>query len=253
MKVKNLEETQRIQQEIFNRDYSKGPFTGAVAELSYKKRINFALRFIPKSAFVLDFGCGDGTIAKGILAKAKKVVAIDISEEAIKVAEEFNSHPDIKYLNTTIEDFTSEEKFDAVLMFEIIEHLFDPQSIFCKISDLLNERGILIISTPNFMRLTRRVKRLYGIRQIRKMMGKDSNRIGCDHFKEYTYEEIRNMLDKAGFEVLRYEGVILWTDTIGGNLLRSVRWIQRLNFYLGSLVTQAAGHIFLVARKRRGV
>lgn len=250
MKVKNLEEAQRIQGEIYNRSFAKGPFIGPVAELSYKRRVNFALRFMPEFALVLDFGCGDGTIAKGVLAKAKKVVAIDVSDQAIKVAKEFNSHPDIKYLHTTIEEYTSEEKFDTILMFEIIEHIFDARSIFCKASDLLKERGFLVMSTPNFMRLTRRVKRLYGIRQIRKMMGKDPNRIGCDHFREYTYEEVKDMLDKAGFELLRYEGAILWTDTIGGNLLRLVYWVQQLNFYLGSLVPQLAGHIFLAARKK---
>ena len=250
MKVKKLEEAQRIQKEIYNRSCANGPFIGRVAELSYKRRINFALRFMPESASVLDFGCGDGTIANGILAKAKKVVALDVSDQAIKVAEEFNSHPNIKYLHTTIEGYTSEEKFDTILMFEIIEHVFDPQSIFHKAGDLLKKEGTLVMSTPNFMRLTNRAKRLYGIRQIRKMMGKDPNRIGCDHFREYTYEEVKDMLDNAGFEVLRYEGAILWTDTIGGDLLRSVCWVQQLNFYLGSLVPRVAGHIFLAAGKR---
>lgn len=248
--IKSLEETQRLQREIFNRSYSKGPFVGVVAEFSYKKRIDFALRFMSESSLVLDFGCGDGTITKGVLAKAKKVVALDISEQAIEVAKKFNNHPNIEYFRVAIENFTWEDKFDTILMFEIIEHLFDLQSVLYKIADLLKEEGILVLSTPNFMRLTRRIKQFYGIRQIRKMMGKDLNRIGCNHFHEYTYKEVGDMLDKAGFEVLKCEGIILWTDTIGGNLLRSVAWIQRLNFYLGSLFPKVAGHIYLAARKK---
>jgi len=248
--IKSLEEVRRFQNEIFDKSYSGGPFTGVVAELSYKKRIDFALRFMPKSGLVLDFGCGDGTVAKGVLVKARKVIAIDISEQAIEVAKRFNSHSNIEYFQVAIEDFTWRDKFDTVLMFEIIEHLFDPQSVFHKVADLLKEEGTLVLSTPNFMRLNRRIKQLYGIRQIRKIMGKDLSRIGCDHLREYTYKEVKDILDKAGFEVLRYEGIILWTNTIGGDLLRSVNWIQRLNFYLGSLFPKVAGHIYLAARKK---
>ncbi|MCX5704349.1 MAG: methyltransferase domain-containing protein [Candidatus Omnitrophica bacterium] len=242
-------EYQRAQREIFNKSFAKGPFSGVVAELSYQKRISFTLKFIPDSSTILDFGCGDGRVTKDILTRAKKVVAIDISEKAIEVAKKFNNHPNIKYINTTIEDFSSEEKFDAVIMFEIIEHIYDPKSIFHKAKNLLKEDGVIILSTPNFLRLTRRVKRLYGIKHIRRRMGKDADRICCDHVREFSYQEVKDMLIDAGFEILAYEGVILWTDTIGGDLLRSVYWVQRLNFYLGSLIPPASGHIFIAAKK----
>lgn len=246
---KSLVECQQIQRKIFNRSFADGPFLGVVAEMAYRKRVEFALRFVPNSATVLDFGCGDGRVTKGMLAQAKKVIGIDISEQAVEVAKKFNNHADITYLHTTIEDFSSDLRFDAILMFEIIEHVFNPQLIFQKVNGLLKEKGVLMLSTPNFLRLTRRIKQLYGIRQIRMRMGKNPNKIGCDHVREYTYGEVKAMLQEAGFDILAYEGVILWTDTVGGDLLRSVYWVQKLNFFLGSLFPSISGHIFIAAQK----
>jgi ubiquinone biosynthesis O-methyltransferase len=243
---KDCQEKQRV---IFNKSFANGPFVGVVAELSYKKRIDFSLRFIPTGGIVLDFGCGDGHVTKGILQKAKKVTAIDISESAIEVAKEFNNHPDITYLNIALEDFNSNEKFDSVMMFEILEHVFDSEAVLKKVWGLLKDKGTLILSTPNFLRLTRRMKQLYGVRQIRKKMGKDSKRIGCDHIHEFTYSELKNMLNRCGFEILDYEGLILLNDTVGGHLLRSVYWVQRLNFYLGRLFPSVSGHFFIAAQK----
>jgi SAM-dependent methyltransferase len=248
--VTSIEEALLIQKKIFDRDFSRGPFTGVVQNLAYQKRIQFSLKFIKNSSRILDIGCGDGTVTKGVSIKAKEVIGIDISEQAIKIARKFNSTPNITYHIINVEDYYPEGDFDAAFLFESIEHLFDPEKVLHKINTLLNKEGLLLISTPNYKRLIKRIKLLFGIRHIRKLLGKDDGRIGCDHFQEYTFPQLNFLLVRAGFKIIGYEGIILWTDTVGGRLLKEVLTLQRLNFYLGSLVPAFAGHIYLAAKKK---
>jgi SAM-dependent methyltransferase len=248
--VSSLKEALQLQRDIFDRDFSHGPFIGVVQDLAYNKRILFSLKFLEKNIKILDIGCGDGTVTKTVSrARASTMNAIDVSEQAINVAKKFNPGPNITYLATNIEDYNPEERFDGILMFEIIEHLYRPIEVLRKLNSLLNKEGLLLISTPNYKRLTRRIKSALGISHIRRLQGKDGNRIGCDHFQEFDYHQLHFLLNKIGFKIIGYEGIILWTDTVGGKSLKDVLLLQKLNFFLGSLCPAIAGHIYIAARK----
>lgn len=244
-----LKEVQEFQRQTYNRSFQTGPFGGAVAELSCQTRAAFALRFARPFFRVLDMGCGDGTITKKVAEHVREITALDISEKAIEIALRFNMYPKIQYLNIPVEDYQPDKPFNIVLMFEVVEHLYNPAAVFKKVYSLLDKEGIVIISTPNFMRLTRRIKLAPGIRHIRKTLGKDSWRINIDHIKEYTHTELKSLLCQCGFKIIARAGAIIWTDTIGGNLLRNCMSLQRLNFNIGSLFPQIAGAMFIAARK----
>ena len=250
--VKSLKKAIEIQEKIFDKDFSQGPFSGTVQELAYCKRISFSRLFTKSNDKVLSVGCGDGTIAKGVSDAVKKVVAIDISQQAINVAKKFNNSLNIFYVKKNIEDFNPEEKLNIALLFEVVEHLFQPKEVLSKIYNILSDEGIILISTPNYDRATRKVKKLPIINFIRKLQGKNSERINCDHFQEYTYKQLEDFLNDAGFTVIQREGIIFWTNTIGGNMCKNIRWLQKINFYLGSLFPSIAGHIYIAAQKSKG-
>ncbi len=246
---KTLEEVIETQREIFNRDFAESPFVGAVQELNYETRISLAKKYCSKNDIVLSVGCGDGTVIKGLSPFVKKIVALDVSENAIRIAKKFNFAQNIEYIHGSIEEYDGKEKFNTVLLYEVIEHLFDPKFVLKKMSTLMTDNAIVCLSTPNFMRTTRRVKMLPIISHLRKMKGKSNDRINCDHVAEYTFHQIKEFFISAGFEVASHEGIMFWTNTIGGDILRNVKWVQKVNFFLGSLCPSMAGHMYVVARK----
>lgn len=102
-----------------------------------------------------------------------------------------------RYLNLKEND-----KYDLVVMLEVIEHL--PTSlpqIFKFLHSLLKKNGILFIQTPNAVSLTKRIKMLTGINPfelIRENMREDPG-----HYREYTRNELCYFGDKGGFSVLQ--------------------------------------------------
>jgi predicted SAM-dependent methyltransferase len=76
------------------------------------------------------------------------------------------------------------EKFDAIIMFEVIEHmsLQEGLELLKKLYAITNERGIIILSTPNIFNPARYMR-------------------DATHQTFYAYDELCGLLNIAGFDV----------------------------------------------------
>ena len=99
---------------------------------------------------VLDLGCGAGHGSNMLAKKYKKVVGVDISEEAIGYAKNNWSLPNIEFVIGNSMDLPFEDNsFDVVASFEVFEHLNDWKKFLSEIKRVLKPKGIVYISTPN--------------------------------------------------------------------------------------------------------
>lgn len=112
-------------------------------------RFDMVSRYISNGK-LLDAGCGSGDFLE--IAKEKfNVSGLDVSSEAIKHAKV--RLPELKkHLHSgMIEDFTkSSFQFDAVCLWDVIEHLNNPQLAIQQLFGMVKKNGILFISTPDF-------------------------------------------------------------------------------------------------------
>lgn len=89
----------------------------------------------------------------------------------------------------------SDSTFDIVLLTETLEHFnFHPGKAMSEISRVLAPEGVVIITTPNLVRLNNRIKMLIG-KSINYDI-KEKYHPGI-HFREYTAQEICYLLDSA--------------------------------------------------------
>jgi SAM-dependent methyltransferase len=64
-----------------------------------------------------------------------------------------------RYFCGRIEDFRAEERYDLILMLNLIEHVPNPRGVLREIRKLLSPRGRICIKTPNFRALDARIFR----------------------------------------------------------------------------------------------
>ncbi len=106
-----------------------------------------------KGISILDIGCGGGLISEPMARLGASVTAIDAGEKNIAVAKLHaqKSGLDIDYRCTSVEELSeqNEEKFDAILALEIVEHVADLDLFIKSASKLLKPNGIIILSTLN--------------------------------------------------------------------------------------------------------
>lgn len=115
----------------------------------HMERYKFALERV-KGLSVLDVACGAGYGSHMLASEAKEVCGIDISDEAVQYAREHYSGQNIKFevMDSRAIKYP-DHSFDAVVSFETIEHVPEPEVFLKEIKRILKPDGLLIISTPN--------------------------------------------------------------------------------------------------------
>ena len=97
---------------------------------------------------VLDVGGGTGWMPD-VLKKTNQRIGliqiVDIDNKAKKITEEKG----YAYFEGTIESFTTENRFQLILMLNLIEHVANPLAVLQKAESLLAPGGIIVIKTPN--------------------------------------------------------------------------------------------------------
>lgn len=104
---------------------------------------------------MLDVGCSQGITSILLGRENKKVLALDIEEEAISFAndklkeEEAYVQENVKF---EVGDFTSYDfggqKYDTIIMTEVLEHIVDVQAFIDKIADCAEQWAKIIITVP---------------------------------------------------------------------------------------------------------
>jgi 2-polyprenyl-3-methyl-5-hydroxy-6-metoxy-1,4-benzoquinol methylase len=118
------------------------------------KRLEIILKTLtanlPAGASVLDVGCGNGIISRGVGSKGFLVHGIDISEKAIERARELNTLPNVTFDVVSAEQLVADGKrYQAVICSEVLEHLHHPENLLHTLYQSLTEDGILIVTVPN--------------------------------------------------------------------------------------------------------
>ncbi|MDD5633662.1 MAG: class I SAM-dependent methyltransferase [Candidatus Omnitrophica bacterium] len=245
--IKTQQQAIDFQKHIYNeavRNKSHVAFgDGILQEIYYEKRIKLAAKYSNKESTVLDLGCGDGTIAHALSSKVRYVDAIDVSEEAIKLAQRTNNVDNIHYVCAPMENYMKDKAYDLILMYESMEHIFNPEYMLSKIYNLLKPGGKLILSTPNSRRFDIYLFRLLGYFKRKQY----SYEVYEDHVREYSYGQIKRMLEAKGFRIVTTEGLFL-SLKMSCKLSKKSAFL-RLMAKTGNLFPRLAHHLYFVVEK----
>jgi 2-polyprenyl-3-methyl-5-hydroxy-6-metoxy-1,4-benzoquinol methylase len=145
---------------VLNDIYSKSYFTHSkyadqqVQDLENRRRMNFMEQYVPAGASVLDAGCSTGDFIVHA-KKAYNVCGVDLSEYAIEKAKEKNQEIASQLVAGRLEDSPfANVYFDAICLWDVVEHLWDPVATLSDLMSRLNDKGYLFISTPAIDALT---------------------------------------------------------------------------------------------------
>jgi methionine biosynthesis protein MetW len=107
---------------------------------------------------VLDFACGDGALLELLKERGVEAMGVDISDEAVAACKRKGLEAVLMQPGASWP--FPDKSFDCVVMLDVLEHVYDPQSI-------LNEarrvsKDFLLIGVPNFSSLPARLQGLFG-------------------------------------------------------------------------------------------
>jgi len=183
---------QRNQQEsiaFFQRAY-KGALNAQTSYFrpEYKRetvqfQVEFLTRIRRQPGRLLDFGAGAGFFAQAAAAKGWKVTAVDPALSMDNVQHE-NA---IELIRGTFDDIPEGRSYDAVTMWDVIEHVADPYATAVAAKNLLLKDGCLIVEAPNYRSAER-------IRQDQHWWGYQQ-----DHKWYFSPDSMEKLLRHVGF------------------------------------------------------
>jgi 2-polyprenyl-3-methyl-5-hydroxy-6-metoxy-1,4-benzoquinol methylase len=143
--------------------------------------------FCDKKIKILDIGCAYGIFLGKCDQEGWGTYGIDVSEFALKRAKK-NTKATLYLHDVEDSSIPLKERFDVITMFDIVEHLRYPKKALTNVYKLLDQNGLLIITTPN--------PKSYFWKEKIGYRNKDPTHISLKKPKEW-----KKLLEECGFEV----------------------------------------------------
>ncbi|HEV2786323.1 MAG TPA: methyltransferase domain-containing protein, partial [Solirubrobacteraceae bacterium] len=105
---------------------------------------------------LLDVGCGYGVLLAEARTRGYEVLGLELAAAAVRHARE---ELGVTILDIPLEEFRpeAEERFDVIVLADVLEHLGDPVEAIDGCCDLLADGGVLCVVTPDPSSLTARL------------------------------------------------------------------------------------------------
>jgi SAM-dependent methyltransferase len=192
---------------------------------------------------VLDLGAYTGALIQRLHdGRFVKTTAADLHNHLTK--------SDVSHIKCDFNEEFSREfhgaKFDCIVACEVIEHLDDPRAFLRECEKLLNDAGIIVVSTPNIRFFEGRIKFL--LRGELWGFGA-KNYMSQRHISPISIEQFPLLFKETGFEMLELSTAASFASNLRV-LLTSPIWMP-MRLVFGPTVLGES--VIAVARKTAGI
>lgn len=168
---------------------------------------------LPSSGRVIEIGCASGDLLRPLRDQCGlSVCGVEMSEYAAGLARD-KFGLDV-HTGTMFDSPYPDGVFDAVIMRHVVEHFHAPRSALKRGADHLRPGGLIVISTPNFDSLDRRVF--------------DENWYDYDtprHLTLFSTKTLIRMLEEEGFAIQAVH-----YSVVPNNWIYSLRYVLETHF-----------------------
>jgi ubiquinone/menaquinone biosynthesis C-methylase UbiE len=225
-------------------------YLNKIVETDYNiDRLNKIRNFLPTSGKLLEIGAWDGTTIRHYKERFKgETFGIDMSERILKQAEPYFDQVKVCNLNNDKIPF-SDSFFDVVVCGEIIEHILDTDYLLEEIHRVVNNEGIIIISTPNLVSFLNRCFLLFGFQPLCTEVSTRYSHYGnpfrkrglipAGHIRNFTYSAFCEIVEANGFVIKKRLAATMSVK----------KWINFIERITGKMMVSLGSDIVLVCKK----
>lgn len=220
LKMKMNKKLNELKDITYKENFSEESLLSYIDEENNQERFLFEFKqnnLLSKNKSMLNIGAGRGGLSAALIKKYYKVDSLEYNPVYCEIIiwrfkkMKLNG----KIMQGPIEEFKSKNKYDLILLTDVIEHVYNPKKSLENIHYLLNNNGKVYITVPNryhlydphyklpfILFMPRKISDL-----ILKIIGKykTDKSAGMQSLSEmhyYTYNQFKKIVNSIGFEVI---------------------------------------------------
>lgn len=170
----------------------------------YPERI---IRRFGRVGSILELGIGHGYTPGLFNAACDRHVIIEGSQLVIDLFKEKSPDFSGEVVFSYFEEFETEERFDAIVMGFVLEHVDDPGMLLARFKSFLKPGGRIYVAVPNAKSMNRRLGVELG--KIDDIYSLNANDHALGHKRQYCRDTLKQEMQQHGYEVSLEEGIYL--------------------------------------------
>ncbi len=191
-------------------------------DLEYKKLKEIITNNFNQNINILEVGTGSGRLTFKLAKDFEKITALEKDESQLNYVRKKSRHKNIKFINKSIEEFETEEKFDVIFFSWMgLHYLENIELIFRKIKKQIKKDTIIIIFDAYYKTEYIEILNLIDPRDLKAVMEKKSNlhdllikEFGNVNqevlFTKYKFHNVKELVNYFKIELTLEESYI-WT------------------------------------------
>ena len=177
--------------------------TDNTAENYFQYNRREMMKFIPKnSKFSLEIGCGVGNFSNALREMGLQTWGVEPDHQSFLIAKDLLN----KTLHGSFEeiyDVLPVSYFDVIIFNDVLEHMVDPWRVLELSKTLLNEKGVIVASIPNFLYF----HDFLSFVKNKNFEYKNAGIFDKTHLRFFTKRSIVKMFEELGYKINSIEGI----------------------------------------------
>lgn len=194
----------------------------------------------PKPLKILDIGCGQNSELFRFKSEEDHYCGCDFYDQ---INTKINDYRQINLNEDKLTNKYNGEKFDVIFCGEVLEHVFSPDNLLDEIKELMHEKSIFILSTPNLSYYPNRILLFFGISPFfienssNLKLGRRFKALGQGHLTEghirvFTYGALRDLLRLKGFKTISITPVPVWDNILDRIICKMSKSLSANNIFV---------------------
>lgn len=218
---------------------------------AYADRRKHTLELVEKvakpGATVLDIAAAQGNFSLSLAEMGYEVTWNDLREDLAEYVKLKHECGLIHFAPGNVFELKIEEKFDVVLITEIIEHVAHPDEFLCKVSQLVKKGGYVVMTTPNGQYFRNNLPKFSQCADPSQFESKQFKPNADGHIFLLHLDEIEGLAQRAGLMV---KETCVFTNSLTNGHVKTERMLRILSESVVQRIERVTSSLPAVMRNR---
>jgi 2-polyprenyl-3-methyl-5-hydroxy-6-metoxy-1,4-benzoquinol methylase len=199
-------------------DGASDPGYSGIFRTRFQATLDLITKALPPGSEILDIAAAQGNFSLALAERGYRVTWNDLREDLVPYVELKHERGELSFAPGNAFDLGFDDRFDGVLIAEVIEHVAHPDVFLANASRLVKPGGIVVMTTPNGAYFRNRLPRFSDCVDPARFESMQFKPNADGHIFLLHPDEVRRLAERAHLELEEFR---LFTNPLTAGHLKT--------------------------------